>query len=74
MPQKKPDRTVDDQIKAFAKTPGLRERLYLVKNGVPFDVAFSLDDIEATAFLIILHEMDGGTFDWSEMRWRRRDE
>jgi hypothetical protein len=40
-----------------------------VSNGVPFDVAFALDDITRTAFSISLSEMDGATFDWGAMRF-----
>jgi hypothetical protein len=41
-----------------------------VKNGVPFDVAFSLPDVERTAYHITFGELEGGEFDWSAMNWR----
>lgn len=46
----------------------LRECLYLVKNGVPFDVAFSLDRIDRAAWAIHFAEMDGAEFDTNTMR------
>ena len=52
--------------------PGLRECLYLVRNGVPFDVAFSLSDVDRTAWSIMFGEMDGGKFNVSTMRWEER--
>lgn len=40
-----------------------------MKNGVPFDVAFSLEARRVTAFAIIFGELEGGTWDWSRMEW-----
>jgi hypothetical protein len=40
-----------------------------VKNGIPFDVAFSMDDVTRTGFAIILSEMEGSKFDWDSMRY-----
>jgi hypothetical protein len=44
--------------------------LYLVKNGVPFDVAFSLPPDEAAAWSVIFGRMDGGTWDDERNCWR----
>jgi hypothetical protein len=41
-----------------------------VKNGIPFDVAFRLDDVTRAAFAIAYSEMDGNTFDWNTMRFK----
>lgn len=41
-----------------------------MKNGVPFDVAFSLDEVKRTAFCIIFSEMEGAAFDWNTMRFK----
>jgi hypothetical protein len=41
-----------------------------VSKGVPFDVAFALDDITRTAFSISFSEMDGAKFDWDAMRFK----
>jgi hypothetical protein len=38
-----------------------------VRHGVPFDVAFSLDDLERSAFCIIVSEQGGAEFDWRTM-------
>lgn len=50
----------------------LREQLWLVKHGVPFDVAFSLDRTERMAWSVIMGEFEGGTFNWSSGTWDRR--
>ena len=42
-----------------------------MKEGVPFDVAFSLDADYRTGFSIILGELEGGSFDWSRGEWER---
>jgi len=44
--------------------------LYLVRNGVPFDVAFSLPADERLAWVVVFGELDGREFDWRAMRWR----
>ncbi len=46
--------------------------MLLVKNGVPFDVAFALDPDEMLAYTVIFGEFEGGNFDWDELRWRER--
>ncbi len=43
--------------------------LFLVRNGVPLDVAFSLDAQERTAWVIAIGQMDGLTWDWAAMGW-----
>ncbi|HEY0206459.1 MAG TPA: hypothetical protein VGC15_20190 [Acetobacteraceae bacterium] len=43
--------------------------LFLVRNGVPLDVAFSLDAGERTAWVIVIGQMDGLTWDWAAMAW-----
>lgn len=40
-----------------------------MKNGVPFDVAFSLDDIERAGWAIAFSEMEGNKFDFNAMEW-----
>jgi hypothetical protein len=39
---------------------------------VPYDVAFSLDDIERSAYEIILGKMEGNQWDFSAWRWKER--
>jgi hypothetical protein len=43
--------------------------LYLVKNGVPFDVAFSLAEDERVAWIVIMGRFNGLNYDWAERRW-----
>ena len=42
----------------------------LVKNGVPYDVAFTLEDDWVAAYCIAFGEMDGGTFDFNAFVWK----
>jgi hypothetical protein len=46
--------------------------LFLAKNGVPWDVANDLDEVERAAFVVILAEFEGGRFDWNTGQWRKR--
>jgi hypothetical protein len=41
-----------------------------VKHGVPFDVAFSLNEIDRAAFAIVMGQFEGGKFDWDAMQFR----
>ncbi|WP_281262565.1 hypothetical protein [Aquabacterium olei] len=41
-----------------------------MKNGVPFDVAFSLDEVTAAGWCIAFSEMEGHQFDWSAMKFK----
>lgn len=45
----------------------------LIRNGVPFDVAHSLGSAERLAYIVAFGEAEGGEFDWSQMRWVKRD-
>lgn len=47
--------------------------LSLVKSGVPWDVAMTLDPVESAAFLIAFGTIDGDKFDWEAGRWASRD-
>ena len=42
-----------------------------MKNGVPFDVAFEMDDVDRFAWSVVLGELDGGTFSWSRGEWEK---
>lgn len=46
---------------------------YLIKNGVPFDVAHSLGSAEKLAYCVSFGEIDGGHFNWASMNWIKRD-
>ena len=53
----------------MAESADLVDGLYLVRNSVPFDVAFSLDQDERTAWIVALGTLDGRVWDWGAMRW-----
>jgi hypothetical protein len=44
---------------------------WVIKNGVPFDVAYSLDEEELWAYSIVFAQFENGgkEFDWSSMRF-----
>ena len=43
-----------------------------MKNGVPFDVAMSLDETDRMAYAVIFGEIEGNVFDWRAGRWTER--
>lgn len=43
----------------------------LVRNGVPFDIAFTLPKIWRRAFVVALGEMDGGQYNWQTLGWEQ---
>lgn len=45
------------------------EACYLIKNGIPFDVAFSLSPAKRIAFAIKFGQLDGNKFNFDTMRW-----
>jgi hypothetical protein len=48
----------------------VRECLWLIKNGIPFDVAFALDSTKRTAWAITFSELESGrAFNWSKMEF-----
>jgi hypothetical protein len=47
----------------------LAEALFLVKNGVPFDIAFSLPHDERLAYIVVFGMLDGRRFDWDSLTW-----
>jgi hypothetical protein len=45
-----------------------------VSHGVPFDLAFSMDDTTLNAFAIIISEQQGGvTFNWHTKEFARKE-
>jgi hypothetical protein len=42
-----------------------------VRNGVPFDVAFQIDEVTRGAWCIIFSEMEGARFDWNTMQFEK---
>jgi hypothetical protein len=49
------------------------DSLYLCRNGVPFDVAFSLGPEERLAFVVALGTLEGRVFDFERMGWREAE-
>jgi hypothetical protein len=47
--------------------------LQLSKIGVPWDVIIGMDATERRGFCIAGGIVEGGTFDWSEHRWKKPD-
>jgi hypothetical protein len=47
--------------------------LRLTKSGVPWEVAISLSPAELLGYCIAAGEIDGGHFNWAEMRWSKPD-
>ena len=47
--------------------------MWLVRSGVPFDVAFGMDETMRAAFCIVFSEMDGNKFNWSSMEFEEPD-
>jgi hypothetical protein len=43
-----------------------------VRSGVPFDIAFGMDEAMRAAFCIVFSEMEGRVFDWSSMRFKEQ--
>jgi hypothetical protein len=41
----------------------------LVKNGVPWDVAHSLEAEPRLAYVIYFGQLEGGVWDWDAMDW-----
>ena len=53
--------------------PGLRDRLWLVKNSVPYNVAFTLPPEDVFAYGIIFGEFEGNEFDMKLFQWKKRE-
>ncbi len=51
----------------------LKETLWLVRNNVPVDMAFALDDVTRAAWCIIFSEFEGRSFDVDRMRWKSQE-
>jgi hypothetical protein len=47
------------------------DSLFLIRNGVPFDVAFSLPVEDRTAWVIALGTLQGRRFDFEAMCWEQ---
>jgi hypothetical protein len=62
-------RTKSERISQNAE---LIECLWLVKNNVPFDVAFSLPPQERFGWAVILAQFEGSDFDFAADKWKPR--
>jgi len=43
--------------------------LYLVRCGVPYDIAYGLDEAERMAYVVTFGTLDGLRFDWKRLAW-----
>jgi hypothetical protein len=43
----------------------------LVKNGIPLEVAFSLDDEKRAAMSIVFSEFEGTPFNWNTLEFEK---
>jgi len=46
--------------------------LRLVSLGVPYEVALQLTPAQRLGYTVILGELQGGHFDWDEIRWKKK--
>ena len=51
----------------------MRDALYLVSKGVPYDVAMRLSPARRLAFVVTFGELDGGAYDWKRGAWKDVD-
>lgn len=58
------------EAQATAEDPVFRQILWLIHNGVPFDVAHAMDFEEARAYSVTFSEFASGKkFDWDTNTW-----
>ncbi|GAC1626785.1 MAG: hypothetical protein NVS9B10_15070 [Nevskia sp.] len=50
----------------------MRQALWLVKNGVPFDTAMNLDPVAMFAWSVIFREFEGAEFDDRSFRFKEQ--
>lgn len=53
----------------LSEDPTLIDGLFLVTNGVPFDVAFSLDEDERLAWVVVIGRLKGREYNWQTKDW-----
>jgi hypothetical protein len=61
-----------DEAQSIAEDPLLVQQLWLIKNGIPFDIAMSIDVAEGKAWAVIFGQFEGGEYDWAANRWKDR--
>lgn len=50
----------------------MRLRLSLVMRGMPWAEAFETSDTTALGLAVAMGELNGGTWEWDTMDWRKR--
>ena len=45
----------------------------LVKSGLPLSFIETLDDAEMLAWTVAFGKLEGGSFDWEELKWRQKE-
>lgn len=58
------------RAKYLAEQPMMKDVLYLVHKGIPYQQAMALDASERLACIVIFGELDGGSWNWDRMEWR----
>lgn len=48
-------------------------RSWIIRNQVPFDVAWALEPAEALAYAVVFGKFEGQDFDWGRMEFFRKD-
>lgn len=51
----------------------MRECVALIKFGISEERAYTMDQGERIAYLVMFGEMEGGKFNWESMAWVRAD-
>ena len=44
-----------------------------MRNGVPFDLAFQMDDLTRAASAIVFSQFEGNEFDFRTMSWKKQE-
>jgi hypothetical protein len=68
---------IDDETAELIRTliddAELSETLWLIKNGIPFDVAFALDPIDRFVWSVIFGKFEGAKFNLDTLEFERSD-
>lgn len=59
--------------KKLARDAVFKECVLLVKHGVPFDVALSMDNAMRLAWLVVVGQSEGNKWNWGSMSWEPND-
>lgn len=59
------------EARKVAESGAFRDMLYLVRQGIPYDVVSGMTEEHRLAHLVAFGELDGGSFDWDKMEWRK---